>query len=83
MMDLHPLKGARIWISGSISPEIGGDATDNFNALITRLSELIFRTGGSIIHGSHPSIGPTLLKSAKSHQAARGSRDCLVLVASK
>src|SRR5262249_20665852 len=83
MTDLRPLKGARIWLSGSISPEIDGRAADSFNAFVAGVSALIFSAGGSIIHGSHPSIVPTLLKSAENYQAARGSRDCLVLAASK
>src|SRR5262245_66643917 len=77
MTDLRPLKGARIWLSGSISPEIENEAVDSFSAFVARISELIFSAGGSIIHGSHPSIVPTLLNSAAKHQAAKGSRDCL------
>lgn len=83
MIDIRPLNGARIWLSGAISPEFDGAAVASFNAFVARVSELIFKAGGSIIHGSHPSIVESLLNSAESHLAHKGSRDSLTLVASK
>jgi patatin-like phospholipase/acyl hydrolase len=82
-LTLRPLKGARIWLSGSISEEVDGATAKSFTAFVTRLSELIFKAGGSIIHGSHPTIVTPLLDAAAKYQDADGSRDCLVLVASK
>lgn len=83
MTDLSPLKGARIWLSGAISPEFDGAAVASFKAFVTELSALIFKAGGSVVHGSHPSIRDTLLAAAERHQAANGARDCLVMAASK
>lgn len=83
MNDLAPLKGARIWLSGSI-PQ-GTDAEETrFRAFVARLAALIFRAGGTIVHGSHPAVRRTLLEAAKAHQEdAKGSRDCLTLAASR
>jgi hypothetical protein len=82
MVDL-PLKGARIWLSCSLSPEADGDAVANFKAFVRDLAGRVFAGGGTIIHGSHPSIVPTLLEAAEEHQKNRGKRDALLLAASK
>jgi patatin-like phospholipase/acyl hydrolase len=84
MADLTPLKGTRIWLSGSQPEGLDEVASARFSAFIARLGELIFRDGGTIIHGSHPTVAATLLSAAEQFQkGARGSRDCLVLAASK
>jgi hypothetical protein len=84
MTDLSPLKGARVWLSGSRPEGIDDAAAARFDAFVARLSELVFRAGGTIVHGSHPTIVDALLGAAKRYQdGAKGSRDCLVLAASK
>ncbi len=84
MTDLSPLKGARIWLSGSQPEGIDAAAAARFDAFVARLSELVFRAGGTIVHGSHPTVVETLLGAAERYQdSAKGSRDCLMLAASK
>ena len=40
--------------------------------------------GGTIVHGSHPTVIDPLIAAAKAYQEnAKGSRDCLLLAASK
>lgn len=43
----------------------------------------MFRAGGHILHGSHPSFTPTLLAEAKKHLQNGGRKDCLTLPVSK
>jgi patatin-like phospholipase/acyl hydrolase len=79
-----PLKGARIWLSGSIpDAAAGGPDPDSIRSFVAQLSEKIFRDGGSIIHGSHPSIWPTLLMQAEEFQKADGTRERLTLAVSR
>ncbi|MBR1191444.1 CBASS cGAMP-activated phospholipase [Bradyrhizobium sp. AUGA SZCCT0160] len=75
-----PLKGARIWLSGSI-PD--GADPDSIRSFVARLSASIFRDGGSIIHGSHPTIWPILQQQAAEFQQAGGARDCLTMAISR
>jgi predicted acylesterase/phospholipase RssA len=78
-----PLKGARIWLSGSIPDAVDGVDSGSVAAFVAEIGEKIFRAGGSIIHGSHPTIWPILLDQAEKFQKAEGSKDCLTLVVSR
>ncbi|MET3973173.1 CBASS cGAMP-activated phospholipase [Bradyrhizobium sp. S3.9.1] len=78
-----PLKGARIWLSGSIPDSQGSPDPKSMRVFIEQLSGRIFRDGGSIIHGSHPTIWPMLLKQAEEYGAAGGSRECLTMAVSR
>jgi hypothetical protein len=86
MSDLAPLKGARIWLSGAMPEGVDDAETERFTAFLERISARIFKDGGSIVHGSHPSVVDALLRSATTYQdphGAKGKRDCLMLAASK
>src|SRR5262249_21407509 len=81
-----PLKGARIGLSGAMPDGVDAAEAERFTAFLERISALIFKAGGSIIHGSHPTVVDALLRSATTYQdpqGARGKRDCLRLAASK
>jgi uncharacterized protein len=80
---LAPLKGARIWLSGSIPDTPGVPDANSMRLFIEQLSGKIFRDGGSIIHGSHPTIWPMLLTQAEEYKAAGGSRECLTMAVSR
>jgi patatin-like phospholipase/acyl hydrolase len=80
-----PLAGARIWLSGSVPEEQGiteakREAILNF---VSQFSRRVFQRGGYIVHGSHPSFTPTLLKEAKRHQEEGGRKDSLILAVSQ
>src|SRR5262249_15663505 len=78
-----PLKGARIWIAGAKPDGLDDAAAARFDAFVARLSALILQRGGSIVHGSHPTVRCTLLNAATEFQeGAEGPRDCLMLAAS-
>lgn len=78
-----PLKGARIWLCGSIPDNASDAQQQGMQIFVSSLAHHIFRDGGSIIHGSHPRIWPVLVEAAKMHQGAGGSRDCLTLAVSR
>jgi patatin-like phospholipase/acyl hydrolase len=79
---LRALKGTRIWLSGSIAGETCETAERQAN-VVAQISRRIFQAGGSVIHGSHPTIWPILLQTAEEFQKAGGSRDCLELAVSR
>src|SRR5258708_27798287 len=78
-----PLRGARIWLPGTVPDAADGLVPSSIRSFVEQLSEKIFRDGGSIIHGSHPTIWPSLLKQATKFQQAGGARDCLTLAVSR
>lgn len=79
------LKGVRVWLSGSL-PEPGSLSEKEQEAIldfVRRFSALVFRLGGHILHGSHPSFVPVLLEQARVHRENGGKKDCLTLVVSR
>ena len=80
---LRALEGSRIWMSGAISDADAGLDVGKQSAIIAKISRLIFQAGGTVIHGSHPTIWPILLQEAREFQSAGGSHDCLELAVSR
>lgn len=78
-----PLKGARIWLSGSIPDGASANLSESIAGFVSQICQSIFAAGGTIVHGSHPTIWPILLDQAKNFQAAGGARDSLTLVVSR
>jgi len=79
------LAGVRVWLSGSL-PEDGTSTEQERAAIlefVSRFSAKVFQLGGHIIHGSHPSFTPTLLKQAISYQRNGGKKDSLILAVSR
>jgi patatin-like phospholipase/acyl hydrolase len=50
---------------------------------VRRFSRRVFQRGGHIVHGSHPSLVPTLLEEARLHQDQGGRKDSLILGVSR
>jgi predicted acylesterase/phospholipase RssA len=82
---MSDLAGARIWLSGSIpEPERSTPAERKaLTQFVRDFSTQVFRSGGHIIHGNHPSFREILLETAREHQAHEGKRDCLTLATSR
>lgn len=78
-----PLQGVRVWLSGAVPPEASESQRDSILAFVRQLVATVFRTGGYILHGSHPSLTPTLLTEVNKYVAAGGRKDCLILVVSR
>ena len=72
------LSGIRVLLSGSIPDDSPNKAA--IEAFVQTLASHVFREGGTLVHGSHPSLIPPLRNAAVSYIQADGARDSLVLV---
>jgi hypothetical protein len=77
------LDGARIWLSGSIPETATADDTERIQQFIRAFAAEVFRRGGIIVHGSHPTIRDELLDAARRFKEATGKKAGLVLVVSR
>ncbi|TWB86763.1 patatin-like phospholipase [Bradyrhizobium macuxiense] len=59
------LAGARIWLSGSFPEEASPDEKSRIRQFVQAFAKVIFREGGTILHGSHPDIREPLLAAAE------------------
>lgn len=80
---LHPLHGVRIWLSGAVPLDAGPVYQSAIPVFVRHFIKQIFRAGGHILHGSHPSLTPLLIEEAAKHIANGGRKDCLTLAVSK
>ena len=76
------LLGARVWLSGSIPDRGVSEEGNRLKAFVKGLAKAIFREGGQLLHGFHPSITPTLLEAAREYRTARERRAQLVIFVS-
>lgn len=63
-----PLNGIKIWLSGAVpEKEVWSHELVDRDILefISVFSSLVYENGGTIIHGSHPSLTPVLVREAK------------------
>ncbi len=77
------LQGVRIWLSGAVPPEASESQRDSILAFVHQFVATVFSNGGYILHGSHPSLTPTLLAEVNKYVAAGGRKDCLILAVSR
>lgn len=77
------LNGVRIWLSGALPPDANDAQRNSILTFVSQFAETVFRNGGHIVHGSHPSFTPALLDQAKKHIESGGRKDCLTLVVSR
>ncbi len=84
-MPVQDLSGIRVWLSGSIpeQSESTEEERETIREFVRNFAAEVFRLRGHIIHGSHPSLVPTLLAEARRHRENGGSADCLTLVVSR
>jgi hypothetical protein len=52
-------------------------------AFVREFATTVFRNGGHILHGSHPSLIGPLIEQAEEHISRGGRKDCLTLAVSK
>jgi hypothetical protein len=87
------LRGLNVGLSGAVPDRGAAEPADAERGaavlgFVARLAALTMANGGRVLHGSHPSLTPTLLAAARDASAARGeaaaapSRPPLILVAS-
>lgn len=86
-MPLHiassPLRGVRIWLSGAVPPDASDDQRASMMEFVRGFAATVFKSGGHILHGSHPSLTPILIEEAARYIANGGRKDCLTLAVSK
>ena len=78
-----PLHGVRIWLSGSVPPEAEEAQRASMVDFVRQFAAAVFRGGGHILHGSHPSFTSVLLEEAEKYVAGGGRKDCLTLAVSR
>src|SRR3954451_7753663 len=77
-----PLRGIRFHLSGSIWDEAGDQESAGIRAFVLSLTRAVLREGGTLIHGSHPTLLNSLKAAALPYVASGGARDALTLVRS-
>lgn len=77
------ISGARIWLSGAIPDDANDWERQRISQFVTSLANEVFRRGGLLIHGSHPTIRNLLLEAASDYQQKRGRKAGLVLAVSR
>lgn len=77
------LHGVRIWLSGAVPPNASDGQRASILAFVRQFVATVFRCGGHVIHGSHPTFTPILLEEADLYIKAGGRRDCLTLAVSR
>lgn len=81
---IKSLQGVRIWLSGAIPTEASGKQQAAIKRFVKEFAAAVFKSGGHILHGSHPSLTPILLEAAiEFGWQAGGRRDCLTLAVSR
>jgi len=78
-----PLRGARIWLSGAVPAEANAAEAESIRAFVAGFCDRVFAGGGSIVHGSHPSLRDLILERARAYQRKGGARERLTLVYSQ
>src|SRR5262245_12998805 len=75
-----PLRGIRVHLSGSIPEGSTKEKADGIAAFVEQLTRAVLSEGGTLVHGSHPTLIAALRAAAKPFVAAGGSREDVVLV---
>jgi hypothetical protein len=78
-----PLHGVRIWLAGAVPSDATEAQKASVVTFVRNFATAIFRNGGHILHGSHPSLVGPLIEQAKEHVSKGGRKDCLTLAVSK
>lgn len=78
-----PLAGVRVQLSGSIPESATPEEALAIQQFVGSLACAIFSEGGTVVHGSHPSLEETLGLAAVDFVKAGGSSDALTLVRSQ
>jgi hypothetical protein len=75
-----PLRGVRVHLSGSVPEGANPEVEKQIGDFVRQFSSALFREGGTLVHGSHPTLIPALKDAATPVVAAGGLRDTLTLV---
>ena len=78
-----PLRGIRVHLAGSIPDDAKPEQADGIRSFARALTSAVLREGGTLIHGSHPTLIDPLKAAARSFVQSGGRRDALTLVRSQ
>ena len=79
----RPLHGVRIWLAGAVPSDASEAQKTSVVSFVREFAATVFRGGGHILHGGHPSLVGPLIEQAKEHISKGGRKDCLTLAVSK
>jgi patatin-like phospholipase/acyl hydrolase len=77
-----PLRAIRVHLTGSLYSEANDEEQTGILSFVEKFTAAILSEGGSLIHGSHPTLLRPLKAAAQAFVAAGGARDALTLVRS-
>lgn len=80
MAERSPLSGVRVHLSGSVPEDATNEQATAIKTFVERLAQGIFREGGTVLHGTHPSLIEPLKAAAIPFVSAGGAKDALILV---
>lgn len=80
---MGPLHGVRVWLAGAVPSDATEAQKMSVVTFVREFAAEVFRNGGHILHGSHPSLVGPLIAEAKEHVSKGGRKDCLTLAVSK
>lgn len=80
MSPRSPLSGIRVHISGSVPEDASEQQAGTIRTFAGHLAQHVLREGGTVIHGSHPTLVQSLLSAAEKFVDAGGAKDALTLV---
>ena len=75
-----PLLGVRIHLSGAVPDDAANGKGEAILEFVHKLAQQVFREGGTLVHGSHPSFHQPLESAARMFVKAGGQKDSLMLV---
>jgi patatin-like phospholipase/acyl hydrolase len=77
------LSHVRVWLSGSVPEKTPPEEEARIQKFVERLAGEVFKAGGTIVHGCHPSLLGPLTAAARHYQNETGDRAPLALFVSK
>ena len=77
------LTGIRIWLSASVPDDASAEEKERLLKFVRLLATEVFKHRGHVVHGSHPSIVPTLLEEAVNRRTQAQRKAELTLVVSR
>ena len=80
---MKPLQSVRIHLSGAIPDDATEAESAAIRDFVQQFSKEVFRQGGTLVHGSHPTLIDALRAAAQPFVQAGGSRDSMTLVRSR
>jgi hypothetical protein len=79
-MPRTPLQGIRICLSGAVPDDSSPTERVAIETFVSTFAAAVFREGGTLVHGSHPTFQPALEFAARRYVKSGGARDALTLV---